>query len=174
MDLPSLGHRFDGAYWVDGMVVRTPTDSCAAGTTSCQTAFGQVDATTYGFGGNRTTPTNYQSVYPGPTLPATVTGTFRQPGAAIAQQNGFEATFQNLQAAAFDTTRMGIDPAQQLIASLTVSSGPGAFTLGLRGSFGGSASATLDGSPVAVTHTADGIELALTLSSGQHQLVVSP
>jgi hypothetical protein len=95
------------------------------------------------------------------------------PGAPITQQNGFEASFQNLQAATFDTGHMGLTPTQQLTASLTVSSGPGAFTLGLKGSFG-AVTATLDSAPVVVTHTADGIELALTLSSGQHQLVVSP
>ena len=102
MDLPQLGRRFDGAYWVDGMVVRTPTDTCAAGTASCQSAFGQVDATTYGFGGNRTVAMSYQWTYPGPP-PANVTGTVRIPGPAITQQNGFEASFQNLQAATFDT-----------------------------------------------------------------------
>ena len=31
MDLPQHGLRFDGAYWVDGMTVRTPGDSCAPG-----------------------------------------------------------------------------------------------------------------------------------------------
>ena len=47
--------------------------------------------------------------------------------------------------------------------------GSGAFTLGLKGSFG-TVTATLDAAPVTVSHTADGIELALTLSAGQHQL----
>jgi dienelactone hydrolase len=173
MDLPQIGRRFDGAYWVDGMTVRTPTDSCAAGNSACESAFGQVDATTFGFGGNRSVPFSYQWAYPGPTLPAVVNGTVRLPGPAITQQNGFEATFQNLQAATFDTTHMGIDPGQQLTASLTASSGPGPFALGLEGAFG-AVSATLDGDPVPVTHTANGIELALTLGSGQHQLVVTP
>ena len=173
MDLPQLGHRFDGAYWVDGMVVRTPTDTCAAGTASCESAFGQVDATTYGFGGNRSVAINYQWAYPGPPLPANVTGTSRVPGPAIAKQNGFEATFQNLQATTFDTTHMGLDPAKPLTASLTVSGAGGAFTLGLKGAFG-AVTATLDSAPVTVTHTADGIQLALTLSTGQHQLVVTP
>jgi dienelactone hydrolase len=173
MDLPQLGHRFDGAYWTDGMVVRTPTDTCAAGTSSCQSSFGQVDATTYGFGGNRSVPVNYQWAYPGPPLPANVTGTSRVPGPAIPQQNGFEATFQNLQAITFDTTHMGLNPSQQLTASLTMSGSGGAFTLRLDGSFG-AVSATLDSAPVPVTHTANGIELALTLNTGQHQLVISP
>jgi dienelactone hydrolase len=173
MDLPQLGHRFDGAYWAGGMVVRTPTDSCAAGDASCQRAFGQVDATTYGLGGNRSVPVNYQSVYPGPPLPAAVTGTVRQPGAAITRQNGFEARLQNLQAISFDTSHMGIDPASRITASLDVASGPGPFKLTLRGAFG-PVTATLDGQPVTVTPVSGGIELALNLSAGQHQLVVSP
>ena len=147
MDLPQIDRRFDGAYWVDGMVVRTPTDTCAAGTSACESAFGQVDATTFGFGGNRTVPMSYQWAYPGPVFPAVVNGTVRVPGPAITQQNGFEATFQNLQAATFDTTRMGLDPAEELTAALTVSSGPGSFTLGLDGDFG-AVNATLDGNPV--------------------------
>jgi hypothetical protein len=68
---------------------------------------------------------------------------------------------------------MGLNPSQQLTASLTVSSDPGPFTVGLQGQFG-TVTATLDGSPVPVTQTADGIELALNLTSGQHQLVVTP
>ena len=36
MDLPQHGLRFDGAYWVDGMVVRTPGDACAPGDASCE------------------------------------------------------------------------------------------------------------------------------------------
>lgn len=173
MDLPQLGHRFDGAYWADGMVVRTPTDSCAAGNTACERSFGQVDATTYGLGGNRGVPVDYQSVYPGPPLPAAVTGTVRLPGASIARQNGFEAHLQNLQAISFDTSHMGIDPAQPITASLDVASGPGPFTLTLRGAFG-PVTATLDGQPVTVTPVSGGIELALNLGTGQHQLVVTP
>jgi len=118
-------------------------------------------------------PFNYSWEYPGPPLPAHVTGTSRVPGAAITQRNGFEATFRNLKAATFDTTHMGLDPSQQLTASLTVNSDPGPFTLGLQGQFG-TVTATLDSSPVPVTNTADGIQIALNLSSGSHQLVVSP
>jgi hypothetical protein len=54
-----------------------------------------------------------------------------------------------------------------------VSSDPGPFTLGLKGQFG-TVTATLDSAPVPVTHSANGIELALTLSSGQHQLSITP
>jgi dienelactone hydrolase len=173
MDLPQIGQRFDGAYWANGMVVRTPGDACAAGDGSCERSFGQVDATTYGFGGNRTVPTNYQSVYPGPPVPAAVTGTVRLPGAAIAKQNGFEAKLQNLQAISFDTSRMGIDPAAQITASLNVASGPGPFKLTLKGAFG-PVTATLDGQPATVTPVSGGIEIALDLGTGSHQVVVRP
>jgi len=173
MDLPQIGQRFDGAYWVDGMSVRTPTDTCAAGDTSCERSFGLVEATTYGFGGHRTVAQQFQSAYPGPPLPADVTGVNRVPGDPIAQSNGFEARLENLQAIAFDTSHMGIDPAQAITAQLIVSNGGGPFALTLRGSFG-PVSATLDGQPVPVEQTADGIKLSLDLSVDQHELVVTP
>jgi dienelactone hydrolase len=169
MDLPQYGLRFDGAYWADGMTVRTPTDTCSPGTSSCERAFGQVDATTYGFGGSRTVPRDFQAAYPGPPFPAALTGTERVPGDPIAQQNGFEATLQNLSAIAFETSRMGIDPSQAITAEL---SGTGQTDVTLRGQFP-SVHATLDGQPVPVQPTADGIKVAVTLS-GQNELVVSP
>ena len=54
MDLPQHGLRFDGAYWVDGMTVRTPGDTCAPGA-ACDSASGQVDAYTLGHGRARST-----------------------------------------------------------------------------------------------------------------------
>jgi hypothetical protein len=68
---------------------------------------------------------------------------------------------------------MGLDPSQALTAKLTVASGGGPFTLELRGAFG-AVTATLDGSPVTVQQTGGGIELALDLPAGDHQLVVTP
>jgi dienelactone hydrolase len=168
MDLPEYGLRFDGAYWVGGMTVRTPSDTCAAGA-SCQTSFGQVDAVTYGLGGYRTVPRDFQAAYPGPPFPADLTGTERVPGDAIAQQNGFEATLQNLSGIAFETSRMGIDPASQITAHLT---GAGQTAITLRGNFP-AVTATLDGQPVPVVQTADGIRITVTLS-GQNELVVTP
>ena len=173
MDLPQHGLRFDGAYWVDGMAVRTPTDTCSPGDAACESASGQVDAYTLGHGRARGTTESVTSAYPGPPFPATVQGTNRIPGSSIAQQNRFEATFTNLRAAAFETSHMGLDPQARLTANLTVASGPGAFTLTLRGAFP-SVKATLGGRPVPVTRTSQGIELSLNLASGAQELVVTP
>jgi dienelactone hydrolase len=172
MDLPQHGLRFDGAYWVDGLVVRTPGDTCAPGA-ACESASGQVDAYTLGHGRARGTTQAVTTVHPGPPFPATVQGLERSPGGAIAAQNRFEATFTNLSAATFETSGMGLNPSQVLTAALTVASGPGAFTLRLRGSFP-AVTATLDGQPVTVTPVSGGIELSLNLTSGAHALVVTP
>jgi dienelactone hydrolase len=168
MDLPEYGLRFDGAYWVDAMTIRTPSDTCAAGA-SCQTSFGQVDAVTHAFGGNKTVPQNFQSAYPGPPFPADLTGTDRVPGDPITQENGFEATLQNLSAIAFETGRMGVDPGSQITADLT---GDGQTAVTLRGQFG-PVTATLDGQPVPVVQTSDGIRVDVAIN-GQHELVITP
>ena len=173
MDLPQHGLRFDGAYWVDGMAVRTPGDSCSPGTAACESASGQVEAYTLGHGRARSTEQAVTTAFPGPPFPATVQGTTRTPGAAIPVQNRFEAEFTNLQAATFETGRMGLDPSEVMTAALTVATGPGAFTLTLRGDFP-SVTAELDGTPVPVTQTAEGIELSLNLATGSQELVVTP
>jgi pimeloyl-ACP methyl ester carboxylesterase len=172
MDLPQHGLRFDGAYWVDGMQVRSPGDTCAPGA-SCESASGQIDAYTRGHGRARGTTQAVTTAFPGPPFPATVQGVERSPGGPIADQNRFEATLTNLSAASFDTAPMGLDPGSELTAALTVASGAGAFTLTLRGVFP-AVTAELDGQPVTVTPVAGGIELSLDLTAGAHELVVSP
>ena len=172
MDLPQHGLRFDGAYWVDGLTVRTPGDACAPGA-SCESASGQVDAYTLGHGRARGTTQPVTTVFPGPPLPATVQGVNRLPGSAITPQNRFEATFTNLSAATFDTARMGLDPDEVLTAALTVATGPGAFALTLKGDFP-AVTAALDGLPVPVQQTAEGIVLSLNMTAGAHSLVVTP
>ena len=172
MDLAQHGLRFDGAYWVDDMVVRTPGDTCAPGA-ACESASGQVDAYTLAHGRARGTTQPVTTVFPGPPFPATVQGVNRLPGAAIAAQNRFEATFTNLGAATFETDGMGLDPGAVLTAALTVASGPGAFALTLEGDFP-PVTATLDGQPVPVQQTATGILLSLTMTTGAHSLVVTP
>ena len=169
MDLPQHGLRFDGAYWVDGMVVRSPGDACAPGTASCEQASGLVEAFTEGQGRKRATTQAVQFAYPGPPFPASVEGTDRIPGASTPAKNSFEATFTNLSAAAFELDRMALDPAQRLSAKLT---GDGQLKLTLRGAFP-PVDAMLDGLPVAVQQVAGGIELDLPLT-GQHNLVVRP
>ena len=61
-----------------------------------------------------------------------MTGTVRIPGAPISTQNGFDATFQNLHAVTFETGPHEHLALEQIIASLTGSSGPAAVTLGRR------------------------------------------
>jgi hypothetical protein len=172
MDLPQHGLRFDGAYWVDGMVVRTPGDTCSPGTSSCQAASGLVEAFTQGLGRDRSTTQAVQFAYPGPPFPADVQGTERVPGPSRPVKNSFEASLTNLSAIAFDLGHMALDPAQRLMAKLTAVGGGGSVTITLRGSFP-PVTATLDDQPVTVTQVADGIELNLVLT-GQHALVVKP
>jgi dienelactone hydrolase len=169
MDLPQHGLRFDGAYWVDGMVVRSPGDTCDPGTTSCEEASGLVEAFTEGHGRDRATTQAVQFAYPGPPFPATVEGTNRVPGGSKPVKNSFEATFSNLGGVAFEVDRMALDPAQRLMARLT---GDGPMTLTLRGAFP-AVDATLDDQPVAVRQVAGGIELDLAVT-GEHNLVVRP
>lgn len=172
MDLPQHGMHFDGAYWVDGMVVRSPGDECAPGDSACQEANGSVEALTFAHGRARSSVQQVQFAYPGPPFPADVRGTDRVPGGPVSATNGFDARLTNLEAIALDVASMGIDPAQELYATLTVSDGGGPFTLTLRGDFP-AVTATLDGQPVPVRQTAEGIELDLVLAA-QHLLVVTP
>jgi hypothetical protein len=170
MDLPQHGLRFDGAYWVGGLILRTPSDACSPGDSSCETASGLVEAYTMGHGRTRSTSQDVSFAYPGPPMPADVQGSTRS-DTSIARRNFFDARFSNLRAAAFEMAEMGINTDAVIEAHLTVGGG-GPFTLNLRGEFG-PVTATLDGTPVPVTPTADGIQLDLTLTA-QHDLVVTP
>jgi len=171
MDLPQYGLRFDGAYWVDGMVVRAPSDTCSAGDPACETAFGQVEAYTLSHGRARSTTEAVNSAYPGPPLPATVQGTNRIPGTPITPRNTFRARFVNLSAITFDVARMGIATRQQITVDLNVDA-PGPVTITLRGSFP-PMTARLDGNLVPVQATADGIKITVNLT-GQNRLIVTP
>jgi dienelactone hydrolase len=172
MDLPQYGLHFDGAYWVDGMAVRSPSDSCTPGTSSCQAAFGQVEAYTLAHGRARSTTNAINTAYSGPGLPATVQGTERVPGGAIAAENTFEASLVNLAAVTFELDGMGIDPAATITGRLTVDVS-GGVTVTLRGDFG-PVSATLDGHPVQVEQVTGGIAVDVSGNAGQHTLIVTP
>jgi len=168
MDLPSLGHRFDGAYWVGGMTVRSPSDTCSPGA-ACQTSFGQIDAVTFGFGGNRTMAQDFSSAYPGPPFPADVTGTNRVPAGPITQRNGFDAVLTNLSGVSFDVAKMGLDPNSQLTGTFHAS---GQTNLSFVGN-SPPVTATLAGQPVTVVRTPDGILINANLD-GQQDLVITP
>jgi hypothetical protein len=174
MDLPQYGHRFDGAYWVDGMATRNPaSDTCSPGQ-SCQTQFGQVTAYTRGHGREPSTAVDFNDALPGPPS-ATIQGTDRIPGGPLGpgiDRNVFEAALTNLKAIAFDTAGMGIDPSDEITASLTAAEA-GPFTLTLKGAFP-AVSATLDGQSVQVQQVAGGIEISFTFTPGVHSLVITP
>jgi pimeloyl-ACP methyl ester carboxylesterase len=171
MDLPQYGLRFDGAYWVDGMVVRTPSNQCTPGDSTCESAYATVSAYTLAHGRARSTAEPVSFSYPGPPLPADVEGTNRIPGGPITPRNIFEASFENLSAVAFDLGPMGINPSKQIRARLGVDA-PGAATITLRGTFP-PVTATLDGNPVTVQPVTGGIKVRLNLT-GHNLLVVTP
>ncbi|MGH2979352.1 MAG: prolyl oligopeptidase family serine peptidase, partial [Solirubrobacterales bacterium] len=180
MDLPQHGLRFDGAYWVDGMEVRTPGDSCAPGD-ACDTSegYGLVDAYTSGFDETRDPDVHeVRSVYPGPPLPADVRGIERTYGGAASLPNYLDVGTWNLRALALDLPGAGIDTSEEI--EMRLNAGGGAFTLTLRGNFGPGTQATIEQlfpccpvQPVPVQHIDDGIVLELQVS-GQYNLRIQP
>ncbi len=165
MDLKRAGLHFDGAYWVDGMVVRHATQPAD---------FGEIDATTEALG--RKPPTLIDegtSLYTGPTgvSPATVTGQHYEPGAAAAKRNAFTAKLTNLKSLLFRTGRMGLDTGRPISAELT-----GDGTTALR--FSGLrclGAATLDGQRVSRGTGRRGAIVTVTLDPGSsHRLLLDP
>ena len=153
---------FDGAYWVDGMVVRK------AGQPD---SFGEVDATTEALG--RRAPTLVDegtSVYTGPTgiSPATVTGQHYEAGAKAPKRNAFTATLTNLRSITFRTARMGLDPGNRVTASLT---GDGRTVLRFSGHWRSSLRASLDGKPVPASG-GNGARVVVTVTGGGHRLLI--
>lgn len=167
MDLPRFGLRFDGAYWIDGLAVRSADDPARAGPEE----HAQVDATTYGLGKPTPASTPESFVFPGPPLPATVRGRSPVDGAPPRGRNAFDAQLTNVGRVTLDVGRMGLDPTRPLGAKLD---GDGMTTVVLAGRFG-RVSATLDGRPVAVGRVPDGINVSVDLAGpGAHDLAVRP
>ena len=123
MDLPQHELVFDGAYWVDGIVVRDA---------SARDASGLVDATTHGRGGRRLVAERAETIpVSGPTTPGTLTRQERVEGEEIEARNGFEVTLRNVSEARFDLGAMGLDLARPLRVEVD-SDGPAALILGDR------------------------------------------
>jgi predicted esterase len=163
MDIKKYGLVFDGAYWVDDLVVRDA---------SAQTAFGEAEATTFAFGGNRPkavadAPGTYAQ---GGLSPAVVQGQTLQKGDPIAKANGFEAKLTNIGSILFRTARMGLDPAKPVTASLT---GDGPVTVRFDGAWPAGVKATFDGLGVAVKREPNGIAVDVTVPPvGAHALAL--
>jgi hypothetical protein len=180
MDMPQHGLRFDGAYWIDGMQMRTPGDTCAPGD-PCDIPenYALADAYTSGFDKDPTpTVTEVSSAYPGPPLPASVQGVEREYSGPASASNYLDVRTSNLRALTVDMPGAGIDTGQQITMRLTA--GGGAFTLTLRGQFGPGTTATSEQlfpccpvQSVPVQHTSEGIVLQLNVS-GQYNVRVNP
>jgi dienelactone hydrolase len=154
--------KFDGAYWVDGMVVRDakqPTD------------FGEVDVTTQGQG--RRPPTLVDegtSLYTGPTgiSPATVTGQHYKRGAKAPRRNAFSAKLTNLSSILLRPGRMGLNPRRLVKATL---SGDGRTVLRFSGHWPEDLIATLDGKSVPA-RGGNAARVVVTLNGSDHHLVI--
>ena len=123
MDLPQHDLVFDGAYWVDGIVVRD---------VSAPDASGLVDVTTLGRGGKRLVAEAALPVpVSGPVTPGTLTRQERMEGEAIEQSNAMELTLRNVSEVRLDLVRMGLDLARPLRIEAD-SDGPATLLLGDR------------------------------------------
>jgi predicted esterase len=167
IDLPDFGLRFDGAYWMDGLTVRSADDPAKAGPDEHALA----DVTTYGLGKPLPETVGETFLFPGPPLPATVRGRASVDGAPLPRRNRFEAELTNVGRVTLAVARMGLDPGAPLTAKLA---GDGTTTLRLAGRFG-AVTATLDGTPVPVARTSGAITLGLPLGGpGAHELSIRP
>ncbi|HEX8744207.1 MAG TPA: prolyl oligopeptidase family serine peptidase [Thermoleophilaceae bacterium] len=167
MDLPRFGLRFDGAYWVDGIALRSADDPGAAGPDE----HALVDVTSHALGKPLPATEHEAFAFPGPPLPATVRGRVPVAGEVPPRANRFEAQLTNVERMTLDVGRMGLDPTRPLGARLD---GDGTTTLVLVGRFG-NVSATLDGDPVGVGRVPGGISVAVDLAGpGPHDLAVHP
>lgn len=165
MDLPGGGLSFNGAYWVDGMVLRD---------NSAPDSHGSIDASTAGVGRRRQTLVDegISSVPPiGVGSPGTVSGQHYEPGGRRHRSNSFKVRLENLAAVSLDTARMGIDPRRPIHASL---SGDGHTVLRLLGRWAGATRVRLDGRRVAA-HGRRTLSIRLDLSApGPHVLAIGP
>jgi dienelactone hydrolase len=163
MDLPKYGLVFDGAYWVDDMVVRAGR------------AFGEVEASTaaLGVGPSKAVPDAPGAYTGGGSIsPATVQGQRRVKGDPTARANGIEAKLTDLSAVLFRTARAELDPGRPVTAVLA---GDGAVTVRFDGAWPAGEKATLDGAPVAVKRERAGIAVDVTLAAGgSHTLTLAP
>jgi hypothetical protein len=167
MDLPDANLVFDGAYWIDDMVLRDAPSV---------DSFGEVTATTFALGGNEPTlvdeGTTPYTPGQGGSSPATVTGQHYVDGASIHQRNAFAAGLTNLSSLLFLTGRMGLDPSKRVTATL---SGDGTTVLRFSGAWPTTLKATVDGAPVSASGGPNGATVTAPLPAGQqHLLVIRP
>ncbi len=166
MDIPDADLRFDRAYWVSRIAVRSASE---AGD------HGEVDAVTRGLGEREPAlvdepPRAYEP--PAGELAATVTGQHFGPAPRSARKNSFRVGLKNVKGVRLKLQRMGLDPRHALRATLH---GDGQTSLTLAGHWRAKPRATLDGERVAVHKGRHRLRLNLELKAGQgHHLRIKP
>jgi hypothetical protein len=160
MDLPWLDYRFDGAYWVDGLVVRSQDAYGSAGPDES----GMVDATTFALGEPQPATEPESFVHPGPPSPAQVRGRSPRAGPTPPRENRFAARLTNLARLTFDVRRMGLSDTAPLAVDVR---GDGPSTLALRGCFPAGVRVSADGRRIGARRTRTGIEVPVGPSPGR-------
>ncbi|MDQ3934915.1 MAG: hypothetical protein M3340_09845, partial [Actinomycetota bacterium] len=105
MDVPEFGLRWDGAYWVDGIALRSTDDPGRAGPDE----HALVEATSYGLGKPLPATVPETGAFPGPPFPATVRARMPVAGEPLPRRNAFDARLVNVARARLDVGRMGLD-----------------------------------------------------------------
>ena len=161
-----LDYAFDGAFWVDGLVVRDgdPADAATVGT---------IDAITLGRGMDEMLRVPEAGALGQPEA-YVMTGQRWVRNGWVAPANSFSATLTNLASAELDLARMGLGTASAISASVT---SDGAVTLRLAGAWAGTPEVTVcAGDACEILEDVDyqdGV-LSIGLGSGTFQVSISP
>ncbi len=156
--------RPDGAYWADGLVVRTGGDGADP------TVVGRLDATSEMLGGHSTTPLpRAGAVSPlSHSTPFVRTGLDLLEGPALPLRNAFSATLANLAAATLDADRMALDTGRPVSGTVT-SDGPTTVRL-----TGVERAVEVSVGGVVVPRSWAGGVVTLTLPAGTSQVALRP
>jgi pimeloyl-ACP methyl ester carboxylesterase len=156
----TLDYAFDGAYWVDGLTIRSG-DPSAPGTT------GTFDATTLGRGVPTYLTIPEASVAAvGHTAPFTMAGLSWLGTGTSAPSNAFEATLTNIATAELDVARMALSTADAITATVTTD---GPVVLRLAGVW--ASAPTVTG---AVGSYAAGVLEITIATTGTHAITITP
>jgi hypothetical protein len=141
MDVPKGGLRFDGAYWVDDIVVRNAPEV---------TSWGEIDATNFARGGfsQKLVGQSVQLRLPGTggVSPAVESGQHFERSSPIDRINGFQVRLTNVSSVLFKSALMGLSTRSPITVRLT---GDGATTVRLAGTWPRRVEALVDGARAA-------------------------
>lgn len=156
----TLDYAFDGAYWVDGLSVRS-------GDPAVPETMGTFDGTTFGRGVPSYLTIPEASVAAvGHTAPFVMTGLAWLGTGTIAPQNAFEVTLTNIATAQLDLARMGLATGNAIQATVTTD---GHAVLRLTGIW--AVPPTVTGA--AASYAGGVLEITIP-SSGEHAISIAP